>query len=367
MSEWKKIPKAPYYLEIWEGKFKTSYRVNWRGEGKQLRTKLLGEHKGEFKTWKDALKEADRLIFEARFGRKRAAKGLTRCEDLCDEIVALKKSKSPATYEQAEIFYRLHIKPYLNERCAFASDLNATVWENYKNALRLKDPTVRLFNHWKYMVMLAKYAHQKGLLPAPLQFEFNEEREDARERGHVIPQDEIERLLDAASQVWRDRITLQLRTGMRPGEVRNLAKSRVRFLLLENDTAVISLEKQDTKTRQARQFIVSAPDALEVLHRRAGLVPGSPYFFHMETDHARPMDKHLNGWKAALRKAGLSPKYTPHDLRHTYATRMFQLTQNHVALCYQLGMSLEEAQRTYLHIGVSDTAQIASLAFGGVQ
>lgn len=360
MTDWQKIDKAPYYLEVWQGPYRTTYRVNWRSEGHDLRRRL----KGDFKTWKDALKEADRLISEARFGKKKPPKAFIRCEELCDEIVKLKESKAPATYQQAEIFFRVHIKPFLNEYCAYAADLNPTVWENYKNALRLKNPTVRLFNHWKYMVMLFKYAFQKGLLDAPVKLAFSEEREDFRERGHVIPLAEIQAILKAANRTWRDRITLQWRTGMRPGEVRNLSKDRVR---LTEQGAVISLRREDTKTRLAREFLVTAPDAVAVLRER--MEGDSPYFFPMETDHTRPMDKHMTGWNTALKKVFDPdekrlpvPAYTPHDIRHTYATAMFQQTKNHIALCYQLGMSLEEAQKTYLHIGLKDTADLAQIA-----
>lgn len=359
MTEWKKIPKAPYYLEIREGRYKTSYRVAYRGEGHDLRQNL----KGEFKNWKDALKVADKLISEARFGKKAPPKSAVRTEKLCDEIVKLKESKAPATYQQAEIFFRVHIKPYLNEHCPYAADLNATVWLNYKNALRLKNPTVRLFNHWKFFTMLFKYAHQKGLIPAPVKLEYSEEREDFREKGYLIPEAEIDRLIEStSSKAWKDRITLQRRTGMRPGEVRNLRKDRVRFT---DKGTIISLRKEDTKTRQARAFLVTATDAVSMLKRRVVKVE-SPYFFPMETDKSRPMDKHLAGWKAGIKKAGLNPKYTPHDLRHSYASVMFQRTKNHAALCYQLGMSLDEAQETYLHLDETHTEEIAELASDGV-
>jgi integrase len=359
MTEWRKVEKAPYYLEIWEGPYRTSYRVNWRGEGHNLRKRL----DGEFRTWKDALKLADRLISEARFGKKSGPKNLVRSEDLCDEIVKLKESKAPATYQQTEIFFRVHIKPFLNDHCPYAADLNPTVWLNYKNALRLKNPTVRLFNHWKFFTMLFRYAHEKGILPAPVRLAFSEEREDSRAKGHVIPDEELERLTVAASKVWRDRIVVQRRTGMRPGEVRHLRKDRIRVV---DGGVVVILHKEDTKTRTAREFMVTAPDAVEVLVRRSFTGDGA-YLFPMETDKDRPMDKHLNGWRAALKKAALNPHYTPHDIRHTYASRMFQRTRNHVALCYQLGMSIEEAQRTYIHISLQDTGALADIAAGDAE
>jgi integrase len=380
VTDWAKIPKAPYYLEIREGKYRTSYRVNWRAEGHNLREILEPSYSSRDEALKDlksAIKRADRRIADVRFGEKEKPKEYVRTEDLCDEIVRLKESKDPATYKQAELFFRLHIKPFLVEHCPYASELNATTWLKYKNAIRLKDPTVSLFNHWKFFVQLGKYAFEKGLIPAKLKLEYNEKREDFRERGLVISDDDFQKILAAATPKylgkierihpkWRDRIVLQRGTGMRPGEVRDLQADRVTIGTAVDGRrcARISLRQEDTKTRQARSFVVTDPAVLEVLERRLARAEG-PYLFPSETDPGKPMAASLNGWKAILRRAGVNPNYTPHDLRHTYLTKMFKTAANPALICFQAGLSLEEAQKTYLHFTADDTfalAESASLA-----
>lgn len=363
MTAWQKIPedqqserfRAPYYLEVREGKYRTSYRINFRGNGLDLREVL----EGEFASWKEALKKADEVLSKAKYGEKKVPRALVRCEVLCHEIVALKSAKDESTYRQAETFFRLHIIPFLNDSCPYASELNATVWLRYKNHIRLKNPKVALFNHWKFFVQLFKYAHEKAILPNKIKLEYSEQREDFRARGLIISDADFEKIIAAASTVWKARISIQRETGMRPGEVRDLRKDRY-----DSATRTISLRKEDTKTRQARSFMVTKRIAA-ILDSR--LPSDSPYFFSNERDHLKPMDKHLRGWNSTLKHAfdpdnkGLDiPGYTPHDIRHSYLTRMFKTSQNPALICYQSGLSLDEAQKTYLHFEASDTRSIVA-------
>lgn len=145
---------------------------------------------------------------------------------------------------------------------------------------------------------------------------------------------------------------IQRLTGQRPGLVRELRKDR-----LDREAGVLRIQKQDSKNRRAYEFQVPAPVML-ILEER--LPSPSPYFFPSETNSQRPMDKHLNGWKSALRKAGVNPKYTPHDLRHTRLTELFRTPGiNHALTCYQHDLSLDEAMRTYIHFEAKDTLVIA--------
>lgn len=356
MTDWKKIAEAPYWLEIWKGPYKTSYRVVYRAEGIHIRKNL----KGEFKTWKDAKRKGEELIGIAKYGKKERPKSQVRCEDLCAELVRNRESKSKATYELARLFFEKHLVPYLSDHAPYAADLNPTVWLNYKNSLRVKNPTVSLFNHRKFFSMLCRYAFEKGILPAPVKLEFDEKREDFRAEGFVIPDSDYAQMLAAAKDNWRDRLILQRTTGMRPGEVRHLRRDRVK---VTGAGIVISLRKEDTKTRQARSFLVTSADAVELLTKRLRECPGA-YLFPSDADPSKPVSGHLESWQTILRRAQVNPGYTPHDLRHTYATEMFKKTSNHVTLCYQLGMSLEEAQRTYIHNRLEDTAEIAAIVSG---
>lgn len=373
--------RAPYYLEIRDGKRKTSYRVNYRGEGLDLRQVL----RGEFKSWKGALAEADRLIGVAKYGPAAQAGAnpleLVRCEEIGAQLIAESAGQDESTIDGKTRIIEKHLLPWLNEHYPYASSLTVDTWPQYKLFKRGIDPTVALENHVKYFRMIARRVFERGILKQKIRVTFNVKKEEFREKGHVIPAEHLDAMLKACEKViddagkctfagnavWRDRVILQRDTGMRPGEVRRLAKSRVRFAERDGRRyAVIHLLEEDTKTHREREFEVHSARAVAVLWRRCG---SSPFLFPMSTDPMRPMDKHLKGWHAMLKRAGvilgseehpvILPHYTPHDLRHTYATEMFKLCKEPAVLCYQMDLSLEVAQDVYLHFNAADTAKVA--------
>jgi hypothetical protein len=351
---------APEWLYQRHLKHSSGFWIRYRKGGVRLEEPLKGDSsKAAAECGQDLLAKALRTNTEGKHV------ALVRCEHLCDEIVSLKRGKSASTHEGNEIMSRVHVKPYLNDFCPYISDLNSATWEHYKVHKRLENPTVALFNHWKFFLNLGKYAKQKGLITERIAFSFDAEKEDFREEGMIIPEEHFSLIVKHANQVWKDRAVMQHDTGMRPGEVRRLQKDRVEFL---GDHAIIRLRKEDTKTRTAREFIVRSIRVLEVLRRRMGLE--STFFFPSRSAPEEAMDKCLKGWQGAIARANeefkeagkplMPTRYTPHDLRHTYATREFKRSNAQTAvICFQLGMSLEEADKTYLHFKAADTAELA--------
>ncbi|HYF38758.1 MAG TPA: hypothetical protein VD930_03635, partial [Gemmatimonadales bacterium] len=222
-----------------------------------------------------------RVIEEAAAQRAKKERDRYSSLVLCDELVDLRASKADATYEQTEIFFRKHIKPFLEAHCPDARELRPVLWERYKNAFRLKRPTGRLFNHWKFWTMLFKYAHEKGILDTRFKLPFDEGKEDSRARGQKIPDDDFRRLYLAANQTWKDRMVLGRLTGQRPGLIRKLRKDQVDLM-----TGIVNVQKKDSKNRRGYAFRL--PDqALEILRRRSK--GESPYFFPSEANLERPM------------------------------------------------------------------------------
>jgi integrase len=361
MTRWQRVDKrgAPDWLWMLVGKKGHSFWIRHR-KSPYLEQRL------EANDWVLAKRQGEELLRSLQPSILAGLnENLIRSEDLCRDLVALRRSDAPATYEQIESMMRNHLIPWLNENCPYVNQLDSTHWDQYKSFKRLENPTVALFNHWKFFVMFAKAAFEKGFIKKKLNIRFKEKKEDFRKEGMLLPEDHTNLIVLHANQVWRDRVTIQRDTGMRPGEVRRLAKSRVEFV---GDYAVIRLRKEDTKTRQPREFIVRSVRVLEVLRRR--MAGESPFFFPARGNPQSPMDRCLSGWEGAIKRANLELEkarmplmptdYTPHDLRHTYATREFKRPGAVIAvICYQLGMSLEEAQKTYLHFKASDTRALA--------
>jgi hypothetical protein len=272
MTEWKKIPsklqsarkKAPYYLEVREGVYRTSYRVRFRGEGIELEEVL----DGDFKDWTEALKEADRLIAKARFGEKETPKDLIRTESVISQLLSETDGQDRATIDIKNNIFLKHITPWVNESMAYASTITVASWPAYKKFKRQERATIALENHYKYFAMLARRIWELGIIKNKVRISFDVKKEDFRKKGLVIPDDHFALMVQAATPKnfmkvpriqpkWRDRIILQRRTGLRPGEARDLEKSRV---ILRTDFAIIDIPAEDSKTDIPRKFKVRHPD-----------------------------------------------------------------------------------------------------------
>lgn len=368
--------KAPAYMYVRLGKRGHRFLVRYRKHGVSLEQYITDAEGREITDWKSALRRADELIAEARFGKKKTPKPLVSPAQLASEIIATKGALSEATAEQTRIFFEKHIVPALEGRCAYsdsgtpcpaphllklmacatAAELTAPKWLYYKTHFRIHRPESPLFNHFKFFGMLCKYAHDIGVLSKRLVLEYDEKTEDNRGIGNVLTPEEIRAIVKHANPLWRD-LTICLRlTGQRFGVIRRLSKDEVDF-----EAGVIRVPKWMSKNRRAYAFRMPVTVKV-ILQRRAAEAKGK-YLFPGRGNPNRPMTKTYGGWQQALKDAGLNPEYTPHDLRHTYATYAFrEKAANPAVICYQIDMSLEEARRTYLHFNADDTAPLAEAA-----
>jgi integrase len=345
MTAWKKIEysgkgkKPPYWLEERIGTFKTSYRIRYRAN-KCLIQKTL---KGTFEKWEDAFRVGEKLIASTRFGEREKPKSFITCAELCDEIVELKKSLAKGTYLQAEIYYRVHLKPFLEKECPYAANLNHSVWLKYKNKFRIKNPTKPLFGHWKFFSQLFIMAHEKGLIKEKIKIEYNEEKDDNKH---------LQAFIKHANEVWRKRVIVQRLTGQRPGIIRELKKSYV-----NKETGLVKIPKSISKNRKGYEFIIPKVGMKELNDLWDN---GSDYFFPSRIDKKQPMDRCLNGWHETWERAEIDEGYTPHDLRHTFLTEKVKEPKiNLPTLCFSCDLSYDVLSKTYLHLTGEDTDQIA--------
>lgn len=372
---WKriKVRGAPDWLEMQEQKFGVSYRVNYRRLGISIRRVL----DGPISDWRDAVRPGELLIEGAKRAKERAKdtasiQFMLKCSDLIEEILQDKiaANRREGTISQAETMYKTHILPFLERVCPYAGELTGDIWNQYKREFRTAHPNSPLFNHWKFFVTLFKKAKSKGLIEQWHRLEYSEKDDDNRERGLLVSDEEMKAIIVAAphsSKKWYVRILLQRATGRRPGEIRSLRKAKIgdrdANLTWEADgSLLVRLFKTDTKTKAYAEFKITELFLLRTIRSMWERYPESPYLFPNERDNARPMDKHLNGWYSILERAGVDPNFTPHDLRHTYLTEIFKLRNDWAVICFQAGLSLEEAQQTYIHITANDTVGVATTA-----
>lgn len=313
-----------------------------RGVRYRVRTTIDGVRRSRVYTAKsdaDALKQA-KFVMAELIGHVEPCD--VTWESLRDELLLQYESTRPTTYQLFESVTRVHLLPFFNEHSPRVLDENPELlWLRYASQKKGK-----LFNHRKYFSKLCGYAYQKGLLTRKPQLEWGAFKQaQAPEKGQVLSS--IHSFLEYADDFWRDRIILGWHTGMRPGEIRSLQKSRVDF-----KQGIIRLKPEDTKTKQAREFAVN-DEVLSVLRRRFLASPGD-FFFPSPKDPSKPVGPQMGSWRRMVDAAGLTG-LTPHDLRHSYVTRMLKTNIPPLVLCHAIGMSLQEMQKTYMHLTAEDT------------
>jgi len=279
----------------------------------------------------------------------------TNVRELWTKFLFSKKTKAPNTYKNIESRGRLHLLKFFGD--FKVEDVNEPEWERYI-AYRYQRPRQaegensklpKLFNDAKYFQMFLTWCFQQSLIPRLPKLR---DPDPELKVGKVYTQDEIVKLYRHADDDLALKIDMGLKMFMRIGEITQLAWDRVDLV-----AGYIHLRAEDTKIRKARSFAINGT----VLKKLKTLPRVSKYVFPNKLDHQRPMDRqgHRTAWVTCKRRAGVVGRF--HDLRHTALTEAFKHSKDWTAICMFAGLSLEEAQKTYLHITHEHTRHIAQL------
>lgn len=187
------------------------------------------------------------------------------------------------------------------------------------------------------------HANRRGWCDRP---NFEIPRETEGRTRYLLPQ-EAERLIEAAAPHIRTLTVLLVGTGMRMAEALELDWRDV-----DLQGARVILWPDQTKARKRRNVALPprVVSNLANLAHRAGAVirkpDGEPY-----ADRGRQGGGQIKtAWKATLRRAGLDPALTPHDLRHTWASWQYALDRDLLALKVAGGWSSVELVERYAHL-----------------
>lgn len=314
----------------------------------------------------DAVNKIEKAVLEKKdyrdlFSKARVDESLNSLFDelwpefLIDKSQGRRKIKksSEKTIREYSKFYERYFKEFWGQK--ILTDINEESWETYMDFARkkAKKPSMKMFNHWKYMSAFCSWAiHRKKLSEMPVIY--NPDQDDEEDGvGKNFTDEELKLMRENSSGPMHLWILMGQYMGMRTGEVTNLHKSRIDWR-----ARLIKLKRGDTKTRTAR----SVPIHPAVFDKLAEQVEAtkSQYVFPNRADSARPMDS--QGFKkpwGALREAhGIDGRY--HDLRHSYATRVFANPHlNPALICKALGMSMQTAMRVYIHFDEKHLGLIA--------
>lgn len=272
-------------------------------------------------------------------------------EDKFPEFLELKRTKAKATYNSIENQWRVHLKEGFGH--LLLSDISESVWLRYVAKKRIEHPERKFFNDRKYLSMFLHWLYRDGLIPKiPRLPDVDPEIAE----GKVYTAEQIKKLLEKSTKDLNLQIRMAVTMGMRVGEIMSLEWTQIDF-----QKKLIYLPAEKTKIRKERTFGISQAcfdDLADVAKKSEGLAvfpaPGNP-------DKTQGRDGNKRAWTSCKRMAGIPKEYRFHWLRHTFLTNAFKRSVNPALICEYAGLSLEEAQKTYLHFTVEDTRVVASL------
>jgi integrase len=270
--------------------------------------------------------------------------------DKFEEFLELHKIKAKGTYDSMSSQWRVHLKDFFGTM--FLDEITETEWLKYVSYKRETHPDRKFFNDRKYIAMFCHWLYRNGEIPKIPKLE---DVDPETKAGKVYTKAEIARLLDHSNDNLYLQIILALTMGMRLGEILSLEWSQIDFV-----KNTIHLPAEKTKIRKARTFGISE-NALSLLKKRK-LESQGDFVFTAPDDPLKCIGVktgNKTAWTNCRRKAGVSGRF--HDLRHTFLTNAFKHAVNPALICNYAGLSLEEAQRTYLHINSDDTRVVSTL------
>jgi integrase len=139
-------------------------------------------------------------------------------------------------------------------------------------------------------------------------------------------------------------VLVALNTGLRKGEIFGLRWSDVDLL-----GAQITVRGEGAKSGQTR-YVPLNTEALDVLQRWQGATPDENGFVFPGRVEGEPLDDVKKAWRAVVKAAKLQ-RFTFHDLRHTFASKLVMA-----------GVDLNTVRELLGHADIEMTLRYAHLA-----
>jgi integrase len=185
-------------------------------------------------------------------------------------------------------------------------------------------------------------AKQDGLISSNPWKGIAKERE--RPRIRVLTVENEQKLRAVLSERWQRWLTFMLGTGLRLAEARTITEMEVDF-----DRQLINVPEEGAKGGKPRQVPLFPEVAAAI---RAELQASERLW------HANPQ-WHRDTLQAKAIKAGI-PHLSPHDLRHTFATRYLRGGGNIYTLSKILGhSSVTMTEKQYVHLLPTDIVEMS--------
>lgn len=266
-----------------------------------------------------------------------------------------RKRKAKKTYEMA-VYACKNLLPYFESYTL--RQVTRTTWEEYKSYQAQIKPNRHLRYDKRHLLMILLRAKKKGLITEIPELDLQDE---GHERKRTLDSKEIAAILNEASPTMHGLALFVYKMGARPGEV--LGAPWIEFDL---ERGLWAIPAKRTKTRTARTIKLNGA-VWEWLTARKK-TSKSEWVFPTRENASTPIHRYNKQWKRLMAQCGLSEDITPYYLRHTFLTecakKIRQGELSLVTVVKYAGTSIEQLEKTYLHIEGEDTKAVADLMDG---
>ena len=246
----------------------------------------------------------------------------------CAEHVAQMTGVSQKHLDDSSRYVRNDIAPFFGELPLDAlTDTDVADWIKHLQARGNKAKTIR--NKHGFLSSALSRAVPKHLAANPAAGrKLPRDSGDDDHEMRMLTRPEFDKLLDATTEYWQPLVEFLVASGVRWGEAAALKPSDI-----DRETCTVKIRRAwtyssagykigPTKTKKSRRDIRVPARVLDNLS-----YSGEWLFVNRTGGPVRYIGFRRRVWDPAVARAGLEPKPTPHDLRHTCASWLLNAGQ----------------------------------------
>ena len=173
------------------------------------------------------------------------------------------------------------------------------------------------------------------------------------EAADYLDDDEVQEFLDNAEDEYRPIFLVAVYTGLRYGEIMNLAWQDVDFRWNRGTV-------RDPKNSETR-YVPMHQAVRETLEKRSRKEEGNEELVFVNPDTGRPYNDIRKAMRRALDKAGVSRHIRFHDLRHTTGSHLAMSGATEREIAEILGHKDPKVTRRYTHLSPGHTQGVVDL------
>jgi integrase len=264
-----------------------------------------------------------------------------------------RKKRSPSTYEQA-YFCIKELLPFFETYTM--RQINDLAWAEYVEYQSQLKPGRLLRYDRRVLLMMLLRLKKKGIVTEIPELPLVER---APKRKRILARSEVDLILAKATQTCFGLALFMYKMGVRPGEA--LGAQWGEFDLKRG---LWTIPASRVKTRQSRTVKLNQ-SVWDYLNERFKKAKGPYVFAGKGSQGQAPVDRYNKQWKRLMERCELDTEITPYYLRHTFLTECAKKVRDGklslVLITKYAGTSIEEFERTYLHIEGEETKAVAEL------